>query len=120
MDHFSAQKLCVSDAPPQTKHWATDAGDQAFKSNAKHPEGTCWELVDRLEISDEALKSVHGLNQQPVFGTLVWAGPLPSTNRLGQHPPRGRSAGSKRTRRNHALRLTPPGTDRPLQRRLKP
>jgi hypothetical protein len=36
MDHFSALKLCVSDAPPQTKHWAADAGDQAFKSNAKH------------------------------------------------------------------------------------
>ena len=40
-------------------------------------EGRRWELVDRLEISGEALKSVHGLNQQPVFGTLVWAAPFP-------------------------------------------
>ena len=41
------------------------------------PEGRRWELVDRLEISDEALNGVHGLNQQPVFGTLVWAAPFP-------------------------------------------
>lgn len=40
-------------------------------------EGRRWELVDRLEISGEALKSIHGLNQQPVFGTLVWAAPFP-------------------------------------------
>ncbi|MGB4532482.1 MAG: urease accessory protein UreD [Synechococcus sp.] len=40
-------------------------------------EGRRWELVDRLEISDAALKGVHGLNQQPVFGTLVWAAPFP-------------------------------------------
>lgn len=41
------------------------------------PEGQRWELVDRLEISDAALKGIHGLNQQPVFGTLVWAAPFP-------------------------------------------
>ena len=40
-------------------------------------EGRRWELVDRLEITDEALKAIHGLNQQPVFGTLVWAAPFP-------------------------------------------
>ena len=40
-------------------------------------EGRRWELVDRLEISEEVLKGVHGLNQQPVFGTLVWAAPFP-------------------------------------------
>ena len=40
-------------------------------------EGRRWELVDRLEISDEALKAIHGLNQKPVFGTLVWAAPFP-------------------------------------------
>ena len=40
-------------------------------------EGSRWELVDRLEISDAALKGIHGLNQQPVFGTLVWAAPFP-------------------------------------------
>ena len=39
--------------------------------------GRRCELVDRLEISDAALKGVHGLNQQPVFGTLVWAAPFP-------------------------------------------
>lgn len=41
------------------------------------PEGKRWELVDKLEISNAALKGVHGLNQQPVFGTLVWAAPFP-------------------------------------------
>ena len=47
------------------------------------PEGLRWELVDRLEISNEALSATHGLNQQPVFGTLVWAAPFPlQTDRM--------------------------------------
>jgi urease accessory protein len=55
-------------------HGCWRSGIQIQRQTSK---GTCWELVDRLEISDEALKSVHGLNQQPVFGTLVWAAPFP-------------------------------------------
>lgn len=36
-----------------------------------------WELVDRLELGEEALTSPHGLAGQPVFGSLVWAAPEP-------------------------------------------
>ena len=49
----------------------------ALQIQRQTPEGSRWELIDRLEISDQALKGVHGLNQQPVFGTLVWAAPFP-------------------------------------------
>ncbi len=40
------------------------------------PEGILWELVDRLELSEEALQGPHGLNQKPVFGSLIWAAPF--------------------------------------------
>ena len=52
--------------------WRSDVQIQRQTS-----EGRRWELVDRLEISDDALKGFHGLNQQPVFGTLIWAAPFP-------------------------------------------
>ena len=36
-----------------------------------------WELVDRLELGGAGLNDLHGLQGQPVFGTLVWAAPTP-------------------------------------------
>ena len=36
-----------------------------------------WELVDRLALGGAPLHSPHGLNGEPVFGSLVWAAPLP-------------------------------------------
>ena len=36
-----------------------------------------WEFVDRLELGSDSLHSLHGLNGAPVFGTLVWAAPMP-------------------------------------------
>lgn len=48
----------------------------AIQLQRQTTEGMRWELIDRLEISDEALKGAHGLNQQPVFGTLIWAAPF--------------------------------------------
>jgi urease accessory protein len=34
-----------------------------------------YELVDRLELTGEALCGAHGMNGEPVFGSLVWAAP---------------------------------------------
>ena len=34
-----------------------------------------WELVDRLELGGEALTAPHGMDGQPVFGSLAWACP---------------------------------------------
>ena len=42
-----------------------------------HPEGRRWELVDRLELADAALRGEHGMAGEPVFGSLVWAAPHP-------------------------------------------
>lgn len=39
------------------------------------PEGKCWEFVDRLELSRDALVSEHGMANQPVFGSFVWVAP---------------------------------------------
>ena len=36
-----------------------------------------WELVDRLDLGGDALNDQHGLNKRPVFGSLVWAAPMP-------------------------------------------
>ena len=41
------------------------------------PDSPRWELVDRLALDDTSLQSSHGLNGAPVFGSLVWAAPMP-------------------------------------------
>ncbi len=33
------------------------------------------EFIDRLELKGDSLKSIHGMNGQPVFGSLVWVMP---------------------------------------------
>tara|TARA_B100000965_G_scaffold112132_1_gene92568 strand:+ start:175 stop:1098 length:924 start_codon:yes stop_codon:yes gene_type:complete len=38
-------------------------------------QGKHYEFNDRLELSGEALKSFHGLEDQPVFGSLTWITP---------------------------------------------
>lgn len=46
---------------------------------ARHDTGSGgWELVDRLQLEGEALTSAHGMQRQPVFGSLVWAAPAPT------------------------------------------
>ena len=40
-----------------------------------HQQGKHYEFSDRLELSGEALKSIHGLEQKPVFGSLTWITP---------------------------------------------
>ncbi len=52
--------------------WRSSIQLQRRTSRGEH-----WELVDRLEINDEALQGLHGLNQKPVYGTLIWAAPFP-------------------------------------------
>jgi len=37
--------------------------------------GDRWELVDRLSLDRHALQRQHGMDGQPVLGTLVWAAP---------------------------------------------
>jgi urease accessory protein len=37
--------------------------------------GDRWELVDRLKLDHQALLGEHGMAQQAVLGTLVWAAP---------------------------------------------
>ena len=39
------------------------------------PGGSRWDLVDRLSLESEALASPHGMDGQPVLGSLVWAAP---------------------------------------------
>ena len=34
-----------------------------------------YEFSDRLELSGKALQSMHGLEEQPVFGSLTWITP---------------------------------------------
>ena len=38
-------------------------------------QGKHYEFSDRLELSGEALNSIHGLEKQPVFGSLTWITP---------------------------------------------
>jgi len=38
-------------------------------------QGKHYEFNDRLEISGKALKSIHGLEDQPVFGSFTWVTP---------------------------------------------
>ncbi len=49
----------------------------ALQIRRRQGDGPRWELVDRLELGAEALEAAHGLNGQPVFGSLVWAAPEP-------------------------------------------
>ena len=42
---------------------------------AKAGQRGSWVLVDRLELGLESLHGEHGLADQPVFGSLVWAAP---------------------------------------------
>ena len=45
---------------------------EIFRDNNQ---GKHYEFSDRLELSGEALKSIHGLEQKPVFGSLTWITP---------------------------------------------
>ena len=45
---------------------------EIFRENTQRKH---YEFSDRLELSGKALKSIHGLEQQPVFGSLTWITP---------------------------------------------
>ena len=45
---------------------------EIFRENTQ---GKHFEFCDRLEISGEALKSIHGLDGQPVLGSFIWITP---------------------------------------------
>ena len=45
---------------------------EVVRENTK---GKHYEFNDRLELSGEALNSIHGLEEQPVFGSLTWITP---------------------------------------------
>jgi len=45
---------------------------EIFRENT---EGKHYEFSDRLELAGDALKSIHGLEKKPVFGSLTWITP---------------------------------------------
>ena len=59
----------------QQGRWRSSLSIQRVSANRSEPQ--CWELVDRLELGDSSLHDLHGLHHQPVFGTLIWAAPMP-------------------------------------------
>jgi len=59
----------------QQGRWRSSLSIQRVSANPSEPQS--WELVDRLELGNSSLNDLHGLHQQPVFGTLVWAAPMP-------------------------------------------
>ena len=49
----------------------------SIQRHSEHPgEQDRWELVDRIELEGDSLNALHGLNGEPVFGSLVWAAPM--------------------------------------------
>ena len=54
-------------------------GDGCWRSKIEISRDTAesshWEFVDQLELSGKSLTSIHGLADQPVFGSLVWIAP---------------------------------------------
>ncbi|KZR84772.1 Urease accessory protein UreD [Synechococcus sp. MIT S9509] len=59
----------------QQGRWRSSLSIQRVSANESEPQS--WELVDRLELGDSSLQDLHGLHHQPVFGTLIWAAPIP-------------------------------------------
>ena len=55
--------------------WRSSLAIQRINDDPQAP--SRWELVDRLELGAAGLDDLHGLNGQPVFGSLVWAAPTP-------------------------------------------
>ena len=63
--------------------WRSSLAIQRVNNEPQTP--SRWELVDRLELGGAGLNDLHGLNGQPVFGSLVWASPTPlPTDQLTQ------------------------------------
>jgi len=59
----------------QQGRWRSALSIQRVNENSSAPQR--WELVDRLELDNASLHDLHGLQHQPVFGSLVWAAPMP-------------------------------------------
>ena len=59
----------------QQGRWRSSLSIQRVSANQSEPQS--WELVDRLELGNASLNDLHGLHHQPVFGTLIWAAPMP-------------------------------------------
>ena len=63
--------------------WRSSLAIQRINNDPQTP--SRWELVDRLELGGAGLNDLHGLDGQPVFGSLVWAAPTPlPTDQLTQ------------------------------------
>ena len=54
--------------------WRSNLAIQRLDDDPQQP--SRWDLVDRLELGGNSLNDLHGLNGQPVFGSLVWAAPM--------------------------------------------
>ena len=52
-----------------------------IRRNTGEKEGPRWEVVERLQLNGDSLREEHGMADQPVFGSLIWAAPAP----LAQH-----------------------------------
>ena len=75
----SSSFLCVDLVRLGRTAAGEDLGSGVWRSSLEifreYPQGKHYEFSDRLELSGEALKSIHGLEQQPVFGSLTWITP---------------------------------------------
>ena len=70
--HFAVQALVLCPTRELADQVTTEIRRLA---TATQPER--WELVDRLRLNREVLAGEHGMAEQPVFGSLVWAAPAP-------------------------------------------
>ena len=64
----------------QQGQWRSSLTIQRLAGNS-----STWELADRVELGGASLDSPHGLGGAPVFGTLVWAAPMPWAPKQLQH-----------------------------------
>ena len=75
----SSSFLCVDLVRLGRTAAGEELGGGAWRSSLEifreNTQGKHYEFSDRLELSGEALKSIHGLENQPVFGSLTWITP---------------------------------------------
>jgi len=79
-----------------------------------------WELVDRLELGGDALKTAHGMHQQPVF-RITGLGCTGTIRRQQARCLAGAGPGGpQRPDGNDGLRCARSGPDRPIHRPIQP
>ncbi len=74
--HPSSSFLCVDLVRLGRTAAGEKLGNGVWRSSLEifreNTQGKHYEFSDRLELSGEALRSIHGLEQKPVFGSLTW------------------------------------------------